>query len=114
LRIKITCEYKYEYKRADYTIIKDKRFCYMDIDKLTFPLEIRKWQNGDTFFPFGMKKKKKISDFFINRRFSILQKEQTWLLLSGGEIAWIMGERADDRFKIDSKTKKIMILEIKL
>jgi tRNA(Ile)-lysidine synthase len=85
----------------------------LDADKLTFPLEIRKWQKGDTFVPFGMKNKKKVSDFFIDRRFSILQKEQAWLLLSGGEIAWIIGERSDDRFKIDSKTKKIMILEIK-
>jgi len=103
----------HEENKSEFTIIKNKRFCYLDVDKLTFPLEIRGWERGDTFVPFGMKNRKKVSDFFIDRQFSILQKEQAWLLLSGGEIAWIIGERSDDRFKIDSKTKKIMILEIK-
>ena len=108
---KITIAYKE--KNLESTIIKDRRFCYLDADKLVFPLEIRKWENGDAFIPLGMKNKKKVSDFFIDRQFSILQKEQAWLLLSEGEIAWIIGERSDNRFKIDSKTKKIMILEIK-
>ena len=108
--LKMTITYKEN--KPGCTIIKDKRFCYLDVNKLVFPLEIRRWREGDTFVPFGMKNRKKVSDFFIDRQFSILQKEQTWLLLSGGEIAWIMGERSDDRFKIDSKTKKIMILEI--
>lgn len=108
LKIKIT----YQENIPDFKIIKDKRFCYLNVDKLTFPLEIRRWERGDTFVPFGMKNRKKVSDFFIDRQFSILQKEQAWLLLSGREIAWIIGERSDDRFKIDAKTKKIMILEL--
>ena len=108
LKMTITCEEK----SPDFAIIKDKRFCCLDVDKLVFPLEIRRWERGDTFVPFGMKNRKKVSDFFIDQRFSMLQKEQAWLLLSGGEIVWIIGERSDDRFKIDSKTKKIMILEI--
>ena len=98
---------------ADWKIVKDKHFCYLDVDKLTFPLEIRKWKKGDSFVPFGMKNRKKVSDFFIDKHYSIWQKEQTWLLLSGGEIVWIIGERSDDRFKIESKTKKIVILERK-
>ncbi len=103
----------YEENKPDFMIIKNKRFCYLDADKLIFPLEIKKWEKGDSFVPFGMKNRKKVSDFFIDQQFSILEKEQTWLLLSGGEIAWIVGERSDDRFKINRITKKIMILEIK-
>ncbi len=107
---KITITYKEN--NPDFKIVKDKRFCYLDMDKLTFPMEIRGWERGDTFVPFGMKSKKKISDFFIDRQFSLLQKEQARLLISDGEVAWIIGERSDDRFKVDAKTKKIMILEV--
>lgn len=109
LKITVT----YEENRPGFKIIKDKRYCYLDAGKLTFPLEIRKWERGDEFIPFGMKNRKKVSDFFIDRQFSIHQKEQAWLLLSGGEIVWIIGERSDDRFKIDEKTKKIMVLELR-
>ncbi len=109
LKITIT----YEENRPDFEIMKDKRFCYLDVDKLTFPLRIRGWERGDSFIPFGMKSRKKVSDFFIDRQFSILQKEQAWLLLSDEEIVWIIGERSDNRFRIDAETRKIMILEVK-
>ncbi|MCW3070909.1 MAG: hypothetical protein JWO44_799 [Bacteroidetes bacterium] len=84
----------------------------LDLDTLSFPLTIRKWKKGDTFQPIGMKGKKKLSDFFIDRKLSIAQKEDTWLLVSGKEIAWVIGQRIDDRFKITAKTKKIYFAEL--
>jgi tRNA(Ile)-lysidine synthase len=55
-----------------------------------------------------MENKKKLSDFFIDRKISLLEKEKTWLLCSGGEIAWIIGHRIDDRFKVTTSTTQTL------
>lgn len=92
-------------------IQKNRSFLYADLDKLTFPLHLRKWKSGDWFIPFGMKGKKKLSDYFTDQKFSIKDKEDAWLLLSGNEIVWIVGERSDDRFKITNATENILIIK---
>jgi tRNA(Ile)-lysidine synthase len=89
-----------------------KKVAALDQDKIAFPLELRRWKEGDTFQPLGMKGKKKLSDYFTDRKFSIPRKENTWLLCSGENIIWIVGERIDDRFKIDLKTKKIFFVSV--
>ncbi len=73
---------------------------------------IRKWQKGDYFRPLGMKGGKKLSDFFIDQKISIQDKENCWLLLSGDKIVWVIGHRLDDRFKISSETNEILQIEI--
>jgi len=78
----------------------DKNIAYLDEEIIEFPLIIRKWSKGDYFFPLGMKGKKKLSDYFIDKKFPITEKEKTWVLVSGESIAWIIGEQIDDRFKI--------------
>lgn len=60
-----------------------------------------------------MKGKKKISDFFTDNKFSLIDKESTWLLCSGNDIIWIVGHRPDDRFKVTECTKDILLLELK-
>lgn len=92
----------------DFEIAKDKDILYVDKDKIGFPLSIRRWQQGDWFVPFGMKGKKKVSDYFTDRKYSLFDKEEAWLLCSGDNIVWIIGERSDDRFKVDNLTKKIL------
>lgn len=85
---------------------------YVPERKLKFPLVIRKWQKGDFFYPFGMKGKKKLSDFFKDEKFSLPEKEHTWILCSGEDIVWIINHRADNRFaveKTDSRILKICI-----
>lgn len=89
-------------------IEKSKDIIYLDKEKISFPLQIRKWKQGDWFIPFGMKGKKKISDYFTDNKFSIIDKENTWLLCNGDAIVWIIGHRTDDRFKIASATKEII------
>jgi len=84
----------------------------LDLSKLHFPLVLRKWEKGDFFFPLGMNGKKKLSDFFIDNKISIPEKEQIWVLCSDNEIAWIVGLRLDYRFKITEKTKKAYIVQL--
>ncbi len=82
-----------------------------DIEKIKFPLIIRNWGNGDHFYPLGMKQRKKLSDYFVDRKFSLLRKEQALVMESDRKIVWIVGERIDDRFKVDGTTTKILMIQ---
>ena len=99
-------------KPANYKLQTTNYIASIDFDKLVFPLDIRKWQKGDSFYPLGMKGKKKLSDFFIDNKVPLNQKENIWLLTSAGEIVWIIGMRIDERFKVTDKTKKIYFAEL--
>ncbi|MGV6829461.1 MAG: tRNA lysidine(34) synthetase TilS [Flavobacteriales bacterium] len=85
-----------------------KNSAFVDIEKLNFPLQIRKWQQGDVFYPLGMKGKKKISKFFKDEKLSLVEKEKVWLLTSNNKIVWVVGKRLDERFKVTPQTKKIL------
>ncbi|MEI7594860.1 MAG: tRNA lysidine(34) synthetase TilS [Bacteroidota bacterium] len=89
---------------------------FFDKEKLDFPLTLRRWKHGDFFYPLGMKNKKKLSDFFNDNKFSISEKESTWVLCNNDEIVWIVGHRIDDRYKINSETSVILkfVLNINL
>jgi len=91
----------------DFQISKDRNCIHVDASKLYFPLQLRHWQEGDAFIPYGMNGNKKVSDFFIDNKFSILEKEKTWLLVSGNEIVWIIGYRIDNRFRVTNETKAV-------
>ena len=79
-----------------------------DKDLLTYPLTVRKWEKGDYFYPIGMTGKKKLSKFFKDEKYSLLDKENIWLLCSGTDIIWIIGKRMDNRFKVSDKTRNIL------
>lgn len=102
---------KISFLSGNITINKDARFLYADADKLSFPLTLRKWQPGDWFIPFGMKGRKKLSDFFTDRKFSLPDKENAWVLTSDEDIVWVVGERSDDRFKITESTENVLVME---
>lgn len=86
---------------------------FVDYEKLEFPLVLRHWREGDVFQPFGMEgKSKKVSKLFKDEKLSLVDKESTWLLCSTNEVVWVVGIRQDERFKIDSKTKKILKITI--
>jgi len=90
----------------------DFKTIYVDREKLKYPLVVRKWKEGDYFYPLGMKGKKKLSKFFKDEKLSLLAKERIWLLCSNKEIIWIINYRADNRFKITAKTKNILKISI--
>jgi tRNA(Ile)-lysidine synthase len=83
----------------------------IDSEKISFPLIIRKWKSGDFFYPLGMKKKKKLSDYFIDNKYSKLDKENILILESGGEIVWVIGDRIDNRYRITETTKKVLFIK---
>ncbi len=90
-----------------FNIPKDSAIACLDYHLLHFPLVLRKWQAGDYFQPFGMDGLKKLSDFFIDNKLSLLDKENTWIMTSGNKIVWVVGYRIDGRFKISSGTSQI-------
>ncbi|MDY6801215.1 MAG: tRNA lysidine(34) synthetase TilS [Bacteroidota bacterium] len=99
-------------KTEDFQINTQKNIAQLDFHKLEFPLTIRKWNKGDYFMPLGMQNLKKLSDFFIDQKIPIPEKEKVWILESGNKIAWIVGLRIDERFKITENTTQIFQLKI--
>jgi tRNA(Ile)-lysidine synthase len=85
----------------------------VDADLLVYPLTLRAWQQGDYFYPLGMKSRKKLSDFFIDQKIPLHVKEEIPLLINGnGDIVWIGGYRPDERYKVNDNTKKVTIFEL--
>jgi tRNA(Ile)-lysidine synthase len=83
-----------------------------DSEKIVFPLIIRKPKTGDSFIPLGMKGRKKLSDFFIDQKFTQIEKENTWLLCSGNDIIWIISHRISDTCKITPNTRKGIVIKM--
>jgi tRNA(Ile)-lysidine synthase len=94
-----------------FQIHSDPSVACVDSEKILFPLTVRKWKPGDYFYPLGMKQKKKLSDYFIDNKYSLLDKESILILESDGKIVWIIGDRIDNRFKITRSTRKALIIK---
>ncbi len=101
---------EYDYS-SDFIIPRDKSTACFDADKLHHPLSLRLWQQGDTFVPFGMKGRKKVSDYLTDRKFSLLQKARQWVLCCGEDIIWLVGERSDNRFRVDETTQRVKVVK---
>ena len=83
---------------------------FLDRETLKSPISLRKYKNGDYFYPSGMKGKKLLSKFFKDEKYSLLDKEEQWLLCSNGEIVWIIGKRCDNRFLARPNTKNKLLM----
>jgi tRNA(Ile)-lysidine synthase len=92
------------------TIPTDPMTACLDLDLIQFPLTLRHWLHGDYFYPLGMEQMKKVSDFFVDNKVPVPEKERTWILASGRKIVWIVGHRIDHRFRITDKTSRVLIL----
>jgi tRNA(Ile)-lysidine synthase len=86
----------------------DKNSGFLNADIIQFPLIIRQAEKGDYFYPYGMKGKKLISDFYTDLKLNTFEREQTLLLTSENKILWVIGHRIDDRYKIIGSTLKVL------
>ncbi len=91
----------------------DKHIALIDKDLLRFPLHVRKWKKGDYFYPFGMQGKKKLSKYFKDKKLSLIDKENIWLLCSENEIVWVINYRSDKRYTVSNTTKNILKVKTK-
>lgn len=97
--------------RPDMVFDKDSHILYLPKENLTFPLQIRSWQPGDYFYPLGAKGRQKLSDFFTDHKIDRFAKKRIRLLCINNQIAWIIGHRSDNRFKLTSHTQKYYLLK---
>lgn len=95
-------------KDNSFMLSKDNQTIHLDADKVTLPLQIRKWQEADYFYPLGMKGKKKLSDLLIDLKINRFNKENIHVVLSNNQIVWVVGLRIDERFKVTDETKRIL------
>ena len=81
---------------------------YLDADQLSWPLLNRSWVATDYFYPLGLRKKKKLNHFLGSLKLSPAIKAMTTVLCSDSKIAWVVGQRIDERFKITPNTKRVL------
>ena len=93
---------------ADFKISNDENLALLDAKHISYPLVLRRWKQGDYFYPLGMRKKKKIARFLIDKKVAKHLKEDTWVLESGKKILWVVGMRIDDRFKLGPSTSSVL------
>ena len=97
------------YETTDPSFSNDPDVACLDADKIRFPLTVRQWKDGDSFQPLGMKGKKKVSDFLIDEKISVIGKQSVMVMTSGDDIIWVVGMRIDDRFKITEETTRVVV-----
>lgn len=90
--------------------LKEKNAAFLDASKIEFPLILRTFQKGDYIVPFGSKGKKMISDFFIDKKYNYLQKQEQWFLCRNHEIIWILGETIHANYAVTDVTKVVLKL----
>jgi tRNA(Ile)-lysidine synthase len=100
-------------RSANTAISKDLSIASLDADKLAFPLVWRRWKDGDKFQPLGMSGQKKLSDFFVDEKISVADKELVTVIISNNEIVWVVGMRINDKFKIGVNTANVVTLRVK-
>ncbi len=100
------------YEYCDIDTIKNfgvpEHIAQVDADKLRFPLTLRRWHEGDRFIPFGLMGSKKVSDYLVDHKVSMAEKQRQFVLLSGDEIVWLVGHRIDDRYRLTSETENVL------
>ena len=86
----------------------DPWIAFLDADLITYPLMLRNFRPGDRFIPLGMTGHKKLKDFFIDMKIPSYIRKQIPILIQGNEPIWVCGLKIDDRFKVTSKTKRVL------
>ena len=90
---------------------KDPKTAYLDAGMLNYPMLCRRWIKGDYFYPLGLEHRQKLSDYFIDHKVPLTTKEISWVLMAGEDIAWVIGQRIDQRYRLTEKTEQVLALE---
>ncbi|MGA0558345.1 tRNA lysidine(34) synthetase TilS [Larkinella sp. VNQ87] len=98
-------------RTANFTLPTNPTIACLDADRIQWPLTVRPWQPGDRFRPLGLSGSQSVGDFFTNRKISLTERQSAWVLESGGQIAWLIGYRLDDRFRITDQTRNFLIIK---
>ncbi|MGR3809189.1 tRNA lysidine(34) synthetase TilS [Jiulongibacter sp. NS-SX5] len=106
-----TFQFRQQDELPEQNELRDPNKAFLNFDKLKFPLVLRSWEERDRFQPFGMKGTKLVSDYLIDIKVPVYQKRHQLVLESENRIAWLVGHRIDDSFKIDVKTKSILKID---
>lgn len=100
------------FERRDIDTIQNfgvpEHIAQVDADKLRWPLTLRRWRDGDFFIPYGMTGHKKVSDYLIDHKIPMPEKQRQFVLLSGEEIVWLVGRRIDDRYRLTPQTENVL------
>ncbi len=99
---------KFEFCNVSNISESNSNSIFVNEEKMLFPLVLRRWQEGDFFYPAGMLGKKKVSKYFKDEKLALIEKSNQWLLCSDNQVIWIIGMRQDERFKATSNTTKIL------
>lgn len=100
-------------KADKFSMISDNNYACLDASIISFPITIRKWEEGDYFYPLGMKGRKKISDFLVDLKVPLPDKDRIYVLEMNGEIIWVAGYRIDNRFRVKPSTTDILLIRKK-
>ncbi|GAB3946529.1 tRNA lysidine(34) synthetase TilS [Spirosoma harenae] len=108
-----TLEVSVQEKPTDFVPSSNSAIAYLNADQLNLPLTIRPWRQGDRFRPLGMKGQKLVSDLLNELKLTRTEREQTAVLLSGNEIAWVIGRRISHSFRVTPETQQILRLSLR-
>jgi len=109
-KVDTSCNLHFEIfdKPMNFQISSDTEIALLDADKIRFPIVIRNYEEGDYFYPLGMNRKKLLSDFFIDLKMNLFEKEEILIVATEMDIIWVTNKRIDNRFKITPETKLIL------
>ena len=100
-------------RNKDLNLKQPSNVAFFDMEEVAFPLKLRRWRQGDYFYPFGMRGKKKLSDFFVSQKMSLYDKRMQWILEDAkGRIMWVLGRRSDNRFRVRKNTKEVLKIKV--
>jgi len=86
----------------------------VDFDKVSLPLTVRTRRPGDRFWPLGSRGVKKIKDFFIDNKVSVMERDTVPIVTMNGQPVWLVGFRIDDRIRVSKETTNLLVMKFEV